>query len=105
VWWWWKRPRSIGGSAVLSGGYVWTATSQAEIDRHDDGDPALHRVVIEEYPHVMQWLRDRMEVGAPVRALYGRGQQVDMWSYHAVLHPGSKAAGGFVVPGTEVPTS
>lgn len=96
-----KAPQ-VGGSAVLSGGYVWTATSQAEIDRHDDGDPALHRVVIEEYPHVMQWLRARMEVGPPVRALYGRGQQVDMWSYMRFCTRVVEGAGGFVVPGTEV---
>ena len=96
-----KAPQ-IGGSAVLSGGYVWTATSQAEIDRHDDGDTALHRVVIEEYPHVMDWLRQRMEAGPPVRALYGRGQQVDMWSYMRFCTRVVEGAGGFVVPGTEV---
>lgn len=96
-----KAPQT-GGSAVLSGGYVWTATSLAEIERHDDGDPALHRVVIEEYPHVMEWLRSRMEVGPPVRALYGRGQQIDMGAYMRFCARAVEGAGGFVVPGTGV---
>lgn len=96
-----KAPQ-IGGSAVLSGGYVWTATSQADIDRHDDGDPALHRLVIQEYPQVMSWLRSRMQMGPPVRALYGRGQQVDMAGYMAFCARMVEGAGGFVVPGTEV---
>jgi len=59
-------------------------------------------VVIEEYPHVMSWLRSRMDVGAPVRALYGRGQQVDMWSYMRFCTRTVEGAGGFVVPETEV---
>ncbi|MBW6495904.1 MAG: FAD-binding protein, partial [Burkholderiaceae bacterium] len=94
-----KAPQ-IGGSAVLSGGFVWTATSQAEIDRHDDGDPALHGVVIEEYPRVMDWLRQRVDIGPPVRVLYGRGQQIDIASFMRGCAASVETAGGHVVPGT-----
>ncbi|WP_187972563.1 FAD-dependent oxidoreductase [Aquibium microcysteis] len=97
-----EKAPAIGGSALLSGGFVWTATSRAQMDRHDDGDPALHAVVVEEFPHVMEWLRGRVETGPPVRVLYGRGQQIDIAAYMRGCVASVEAAGGFVVPDTQV---
>jgi hypothetical protein len=96
-----KAPQ-IGGSAALSGGYVWTATSKQQLDRHDNGDPALHAVVIEEYPEVMAWLRGRgIDMSPPVGALYGRGYQIDMMAHLRSCQSDIEKAGGFVVPGTK----
>lgn len=98
-----EKSAAIGGSAALSGGYVWTATSQESLARHDDGDPALHRVVIEEYPHVMAWMRGRdIAMGPPVRALHGRGYQIDMQAHLTQAQLAVEKADGMVALETVV---
>ncbi len=96
-----EKAAEIGGSAALSGGYLWTATSADQMALHDDGDPALHRVVIEEYPHVLAWLRGRgIEMGPPQQVLFGRGYQIDMQAHLRRAVIDVEAAGGHVVRGT-----
>ncbi len=97
-----EKAAEIGGSAALSGGYLWTATSLAQMNRHDDGDPALHSVVVEEYPAVLDWLRGRqIEMGPPQQVLFGRGYQIDMAAHLKRAASEVELAGGHVVRGTE----
>lgn len=97
-----EKAAEIGGSAALSGGYLWTSTSLAQMRRHDDGDPDLHAVVIEEYPAVLEWLRQRgIEMGPPQPVLFGRGCQIDMQGHLRGAVRDVEAAGGHVVRNTE----
>jgi succinate dehydrogenase/fumarate reductase flavoprotein subunit len=48
-----EKAASIGGSAALSLGDLWTATSAEQLAYQDNGDPRLHRVVIDTYPDLM----------------------------------------------------
>ena len=65
-----EKAAAIGGSAALSGGYVWTCTSCGHMARNDDGDPRLHAVVVDEYPTLMGGFRARgIDVHAPQRVL------------------------------------
>ena len=97
-----EKADEIGGSAALSGGYLWTSTSLAQMNRHDDGDPALHAVVVEEYPAVLEWMRRRqIEMGPPQQVLFGRGYQIDMQAHLKRAVSEVEAAGGHVVRATE----
>jgi predicted oxidoreductase len=97
-----EKAPEIGGSAALSGGYVWTATSLAQMNLHDDGDPRLHAVIIEEYPEVLAWMRGRgIDMRPPQKVLYGRGCQIDMQGHLRTAANEVEAAGGFVVRGTD----
>lgn len=97
-----EKAADIGGSAALSGGYVWTATSLAQMNLHDDGDSQLHAVIIEEYPEVLGWMRARdIYMRPPQRVLYGRGCQIDMQDHLRKAVSEVEAAGGIVVRGTD----
>lgn len=96
-----EKAPEIGGSAVLSGGYVWTATSAAHLDLYDDGDAALHRVVTEEYPNVLALMRARgINMLPPQQVLFGRGVQVDMRDHMRSAVSEVENAGGHVIRGT-----
>lgn len=97
-----EKAPEIGGSAVMSGGYVWTATSAAHMDLYDDGDPALHRVVAEEYPEVLALLRERgIDMLPPQPVLFGRGVQIDMQAHIRKAVSEVEGAGGYVIRNTE----
>jgi succinate dehydrogenase/fumarate reductase flavoprotein subunit len=71
--------KSIGGSAVLSGGVLWTATSAARMRLYGGGAPALSDVVLRNYSLGLTWLRDRgIAVSPAVSVLHGRGYQIDI---------------------------
>jgi predicted oxidoreductase len=96
-----EKAPDIGGSASLSGGYLWTATSLEQARRHDDGDPALKQVVIEEYPRVLAWLGSSgIEMGKPQAVLYGRGRQIDMAAHLQRAVRLVESVGGHVVRST-----
>jgi succinate dehydrogenase/fumarate reductase flavoprotein subunit len=97
-----EKASEIGGSAALSGGYVWTATSLAQMNLHDDGDAEMHAVVIEEYPEVLGWMGERgIDMRPPQQVLYGRGRQIDMQGHLRKAVSEIEGAGGFVVRGTD----
>jgi succinate dehydrogenase/fumarate reductase flavoprotein subunit len=97
-----EKAQATGGSAVLSGGYVWTATSLGHMAYHDDGDPRLHAVVIEEFPEAMDWLRRRgLAIQPPQRVLFGRGYQIDILGHLTQCALSVEKAGGHIVRGTE----
>src|SRR5262245_39001463 len=74
-----EKAASIGGSAALSLGYLRTATCAEQLTYQDNGDPRLHRVVMDTFPDLMVWLRRRgVHVGLPQAVLFGRGYQIDI---------------------------
>jgi succinate dehydrogenase/fumarate reductase flavoprotein subunit len=98
-----EKAPDIGGSAILSGGYVWTVASRRELAACDDGDPALGAVVIDGYGDAIAWLRSRgVETSPPTRVLHGRGYQVDLIAHLRACAATVKASGGHVVTRTQV---
>src|SRR5262249_54887483 len=76
------KAASIGGSAALSLGYLWTAATAEQLSYQDNGDPRLHRVVTDTYPDLMRWLRRRgVHVGVPQAVVCGPGYQIDIRSH------------------------
>lgn len=98
-----EKADEIGGSAVLSGGYLWTTSSLRQMGAWDDGDAALHSIVSETFPQLTAWLRKRevhMEPHQPV--LFGRGYRIDILGYLRQCAAEVEKAGGHVVRGTSV---
>lgn len=74
-----ERGPAIGGSAVLSAGMIWTATSPARMALLGGGDMALGHAILETYPDAIEWLRRReVTLSDTASALHGRGYQVDI---------------------------
>jgi succinate dehydrogenase/fumarate reductase flavoprotein subunit len=74
-----ERAADIGGSAFLSGGVLWTATSPGRMDLYGGGDAALARQVLGTYPLALDWLRRRcVSVSPAMPVLHGRGYQIDI---------------------------
>jgi succinate dehydrogenase/fumarate reductase flavoprotein subunit len=74
-----ERAGEIGGSAALSGGVLWTATSPGRMQLHGGGDPALGDVILDLYPVALDWLRERdVDVGPTMASLHGLGHQIDI---------------------------
>jgi len=74
-----EKAKSIGGSALLSGGVLWTATSAGRMQFYGGGKPGLGDVVLRNYGLGLAWLRRRGIAIAPaVSVLHGRGYQIDI---------------------------
>src|SRR5215475_6263122 len=74
-----EKARTFGGSAALSGGVLWTATSAGRMRLYGGGSPELAAVVLRNYSLGLEWLRRREVVISPaVSVLHGRGHQVDI---------------------------
>ena len=74
-----EKAKSFGGSAALSGGVLWTATSPGRMRLYGGGAPELGAVVLRNYPCGIDWLRRRGVAMSPVVAvLHGRGYQIDI---------------------------
>ena len=74
-----ERARSIGGSALLSGGILWTATSAQRMRLYGGGIPELGEVVLRNYAVGLAWMRRRAVAMSPaVPVLHGRGYQIDI---------------------------
>ena len=98
-----EKAASIGGSAALSLGYLWTATSAEQLSYQDNGDPRLHRVVTDTYPDLMRWLRHRgVHVGVPQAVMCGRGYQIDILGHLRQCAVDVEKAGGRVAPETHI---
>lgn len=97
-----EKSSATGGSAVLSGGNMWTApTLEAIRDMAPDGDPALCRHLVETYPEAVAWVRSAGPyLGAPRQHEYGRGYALDVISYFERCEALIKAGGGWVVRGS-----
>lgn len=98
-----EKSHEIGGSAVLSGGFLWTTTSLRQMEAWDDGSRHLHDVVAGTFPTYTDWLRRRgvhMERHQPV--LFGRGYRIDIVGHIRQCASDVEKAGGHVVRATQV---
>jgi tricarballylate dehydrogenase len=75
-----ERAPTTGGSAVISGGYVWTATDQDSLRREDSGEFQRHgHVVVDGYEDVSRWLAGfAVPLTAEQPNLHGRGRKFDL---------------------------
>jgi succinate dehydrogenase/fumarate reductase flavoprotein subunit len=99
-----ERAPTTGGSAVISGGYVWTATDQESLSREDSGEFQRHgHVVVDGYQDVSRWLAgfaSPLTVEQP--NLHGRGRKFDLPLVIATMTRQVYAAGGRVLVASDV---
>jgi succinate dehydrogenase/fumarate reductase flavoprotein subunit len=97
-----EKARSIGGSALLSGGILWTATSPDRMQRYGGGAIGLGEVVLRNYRLGLAWLRSREIAMSPaVPVLHGRGYQIDILEHLRGCRHLVEQHGGHVVLDTE----
>jgi succinate dehydrogenase/fumarate reductase flavoprotein subunit len=97
-----ERARSFGGSALLSGGFVWTATSPGRMNLFGGGCPDLSAVVLRNYAVGLEWMRRRgVTMSRAVSVLHGRGYQVDLHGHMRSCINLVEQHGGHVVFDTE----
>jgi succinate dehydrogenase/fumarate reductase flavoprotein subunit len=99
-----ERAPTTGGSAAISGGYVWTATDQDGLRKEDPGQFQRHgHLVVDGYADVTRWLSG---YAAPLTAeqpnLHGRGHKFDIPLLLLEMTRAICAGGGCVEVGTEV---
>lgn len=100
-----EQAEAIGGSAFLSGGMLWTATSPERMAYYGGGDAALGKVVCDVYPEAIAWLRARgIAVSEKMNALHGYGYQIDIIEHLQGCAALVEQAGGHVVLGTTTET-
>lgn len=94
-----ERAPVIGGSAAISGGYVWAIEDEAALRREDPGPYQRHGLmVVEGYHDAIAWLSSFAPPLTGVeRALAGRGHKFDLPVLLAHLSRALTAAGGQVV--------
>ena len=64
---------------MLSGGFLWTATSGQRMHLYGGGDPSLGATVLRNYIIGIEWLRHRgVTMSAATTVLHGRGYQIDI---------------------------
>ena len=96
-----EKAGAIGGSAVLSGGMLWTAASPKKMALYGGGDPRLGRVICERYPDALAWLRRRgIHVSPTMRVLHGYGYQIDIVEHLRGCVDLVEQKGGYVALGT-----
>lgn len=93
-----EKAAALGGSAVLSGGVLWTAASREKMVLYGGGDPALARVVFDTYPAALAWLRRReVPISPRIDVLHGQGYQIDIHGHVRGCAGLVEQHGGFVI--------
>lgn len=97
-----EKAAAPGGSAILSGGVLWTAASREKMTLYGGGDPALGQVVFDTYPEAIAWLRRRgIDISQRMDVLHGQGYQIDIHGHIRGCADLVEQHGGFVIPETE----
>jgi succinate dehydrogenase/fumarate reductase flavoprotein subunit len=102
-----ERSDGVGGSAALSGGFLWTLSSY-ELMREEIpfGDPTLQRAVIDGYEQVVDWARSLgVEMSGPMspKAIpIGSGYLIDILGYLDACRRLIEKADGVVLLGAIV---
>jgi succinate dehydrogenase/fumarate reductase flavoprotein subunit len=95
-----EKGPEIGGSALLSGGKLWTAKSPELFEQETPGgDPALRRAMLDGFDGTVDWLRS---TGIHVDDVsyhlhYGKGFNFDIVGYFDWCRMRIEQAGGWVV--------
>ncbi|MPZ60573.1 MAG: FAD-dependent oxidoreductase [Propionibacteriales bacterium] len=100
-----EKGPEIGGSALLSNGYLWTVPSLAAFRSEDpDGDTSLAQVLVGQLPALVEWVRSTgVDVSERISVLgYGTGHRIDIGAYLARCRAIVESAGGWIVPRVEV---
>jgi tricarballylate dehydrogenase len=94
-----ERGESIGGSAIISGGYVWALADRDILHREDPGKYQRHgHVVVDGYRSAIDWLSGFAPALTQEQPnLAGRGQKFDLSVVFAHLLRSLFAAGGDVI--------
>jgi succinate dehydrogenase/fumarate reductase flavoprotein subunit len=105
-----EKGSDVGGSALLSGGGYWTATSVEDLSRvNPTGDRALVRTLVDGYETGMDWIESLgVQVGPrrDVKGVHGFGSvahSIDIYSYIQRCKAVVGQAGGYIAlsAGTE----
>jgi len=97
-----EKAAAPGGSAILSGGVLWTAASREKMTLYGGGDPALGQVVFDTYPEAIAWLRRRgIDISQRMDVQHGQGYQIDIHGHIRGCADLVEQHGGFVIPETE----
>ena len=98
-----EKAESIGGSAILSGGFVWTVPTREKLAYVGNGEPSLGAVLVDGFAEAITWLRARgVHLSRPCDVMYGRGYQIDIVGHLQACASSVEHAGGLVVLGTTV---
>ena len=93
-----EKAAGPGGSAILSGGMLWTASSPERMALYGGGDYALGKVVCDTYPAALAWLRRRgVAVSPTMKVLHGYGYQIDIVEHLRGCAALVEQGGGYVV--------
>ena len=97
-----EKAAATGGSAVLSGGVLWTASSPQRMALYGGGNPELGAVICATFPDAMEWLRKReIAISPKMNVLHGYGYQIDIIEHLRGCEALVEQAGGHVVLGTD----
>lgn len=98
-----EKAEGIGGSAILSGGFVWTVPSVEKLAYVGNGRPDLGALLVDGYADAIAWLRRRgVHLSPPCDVMYGRGYQIDIVGHLKACVASVEHIGGVVVLGTHV---
>ena len=99
-----ERAPTTGGSAAISGGYVWTATDLDGLRKEDSGEFQRHgHLVVEGYRDAIRWLSGYSEpLTAEQPNLHGRGHKFDIPLLQLSMTRAIAAAGGRLEVNAEV---
>jgi len=99
-----ERAPTTGGSAAISGGYVWTARDLDSLRNEDAGEFQRHgHLVVEGYEEIKRWLSGFTEpVTEELPTLYGRGHKFDIPLLFGRMAGKIVSAGGRIRVGAEV---
>lgn len=95
-----EKGPEIGGSAVLSGGKLWTAKSMELFEQETPGgDPALRRAMLDMFDDAVDWLRATGVYVADVsyHLHYGKGFDFDVVAYFDRCRMLVEQNGGWIV--------
>jgi tricarballylate dehydrogenase len=99
-----ERAPTIGGSAAISGGYVWTAADVESLQSEDAGEFQRHgHLVVQGYHDVTRWLSGfAPPVTEELPTLYGRGHKFDIPLLFGTMMRTIANAGGRALVDAEV---
>jgi succinate dehydrogenase/fumarate reductase flavoprotein subunit len=91
----------IGGSAAMSGGFVWTAPTLDDLKVEDPlADEGLGAALVDDFPEAISWLQSiGTQLSAEITDIYGfgRGYQADIGGHLECCRSIVESHGGWVV--------